>query len=653
MSQTSDQRSADFLKIADQFKLGALTTESSHPVTANLSEVAKKDIAAGLKLLFDVDDDGVRKYREFAESGRARGIADTVLAALRNGGNLYFTGCGSTGRLSIQLASIWRDFWQRNPLTPSLSPSDGERVAEGRVRGIPADCENRAFPVMAGGDFALIKAVEGFEDYTAFGKKQLGDLGVCRKDVVFAITEGGETSFVIGTAWKGVEVGAKVYFVYNNPDDVLCAHVQRSREVIQDSRIEKINLTTGPMGITGSTRMQATSIQLAVLVTILEMVVREIILDCGGKRSASPLSETASKDKSGVAAGLCHRNPNESSVANAFLAQLTELHATLKSPELLAQLAKLVALEESVYRAGRKNNYFADRVGIDLLTDTTERSPTYCTPPFRKFDDATATESWAFLYVPYQNSDAAWERVCKRKPRCVEWKSEDVRGLVPDDKFARTVEIIGKISYAELMRFRIGLDGIPNRPLSPGDSAVGLVIEAEKDSLLDPRGFHRVQLENAVKAGAKTGLIYVGSEVGCREMKAFVAQWNPACTAVFVPVPETDLLLNGVLRVGLKLLLNTLSTCTMVRLGRVMGNTMIWVVPSNLKLIDRATRYIQKLTGLDYVAANRLLFEVFEYVEPRMKADQAYPPVVGVSVLRHRHGLSNEEAEQRLMAELG
>ena len=79
MSQTSDQRSAEFLKIADQFKLGALTTESSHPVTAELSEVARKDIVAGLKLLLDVDDDVVRKYREFAESGRARKIADAEI----------------------------------------------------------------------------------------------------------------------------------------------------------------------------------------------------------------------------------------------------------------------------------------------------------------------------------------------------------------------------------------------------------------------------------------------------------------------------------------------------------------------------------------------------------------------------------------------
>jgi hypothetical protein len=33
----------------------------------------------------------------------------------------------------------------------------------------------------------LIKAVEGFEDFTTFGKKQLGDLGVSGNDVVFAI----------------------------------------------------------------------------------------------------------------------------------------------------------------------------------------------------------------------------------------------------------------------------------------------------------------------------------------------------------------------------------------------------------------------------------------------------------------------------------
>ena len=619
MSDTSNQRSEEFLKISDQFQLGVLTTESSHPVTANLSETAKRDISAALGLLFEADGDVVRKYREFAESGRAPKIKEAVLHALKNGGKVFFTGCGSTGRLSIQLVSIWRDFWQRQ-----------------RARGLvckpsAAAFEKRAFSVMAGGDFALIKSVEGFEDFTAFGKKQIADLGVSGKDVVFAITEGGETSHVIGTAWQGLEVGAKVYFVYNNPDDVLCKHVKRSREVIEEPRIEKINLTTGPMSITGSTRMQATTIQLCVMLTVLEMVLRDLMKELEPN-------------------GPCALD--SANVPAQFVQKLTEMHATLKSPELLSQLAGAVSLEESVYRAKHKNSYFADRFGIDVLTDTTERSPTYCSPPFRKFDDATATESWAFLFLPYRTTKKAWERIIKRQPKCVEWSEQEVRALVSEDKVARTFEIVRKISTAELMRFKVGLDGLKYRPLGQGDCAVGIVSEEEKSSLLTAKGFHRRKLEAARKAGAKVGVIYFGREESHKEIQDFLTTWNPEGVAVLATIPQTDFLLDGVTRAGLKMLLNALSTCTMVRLGRVMGNYMIWVVASNLKLIDRSTRYIQKLTGLDYQAANRLLFEVVEYVEPRMKADQAYPPVVGVSVMRARHGLSNDEAEKRLLAEL-
>jgi N-acetylmuramic acid 6-phosphate etherase len=618
MKSTSLHRSEDFLRISDQFQLGGLTTESSHPVTADLSETARRDVAKALDLLFEVDQDVVRKYSDFARSDRPEAMKREVLRVLRGGGKMFFTGCGSTGRLSIQLVSIWRDFWQRQ-----------------RARGMqssptPQAFEDRAFSVMAGGDFALIKAVEGFEDFTEFGKKQIGDLGVSAKDVVFAITEGGETSFVIGTAWKGIEVGAKVYFVYNNPDEVLCRHVRRSREVIEEPRIEKVNLTTGPMAITGSTRMQATTIQLCVLLTVFEMVLRDLMteLEPGGPCAL-----------------------DSSVVPSVFLDKLVQMHSNLRSPGVLAQLAKAVLLEESVYRPGHKNNYFADQLGIDVLTDTTERSPTYCTPPFRKSDDSSASESWAYLFVPYPDSRQAWERIIKRKPRCVEWTEAEIRALVPADKVARTFEIVQRITAPELMRFKVGLDGLKDRPLGPGDCAVGIMAEEEQSSLFSPEGFHRVQLEAARKAGARLGLIYLGSEKSLKGMGDFLAKWDRNCTSVLVPVPETGLLLGGVTRVGVKMLLNALSTCTMVRLGRVMGNYMIWVVPSNLKLIDRSTRYIQRLTNLDYRTANNLLFEVIEYVEPRMKSDRAYPPVVGVSVMRARHKINNEEAERKLMAE--
>jgi N-acetylmuramic acid 6-phosphate etherase len=586
MSASSQRRSEEFLKISGQFKLGALVTEASHPVTANLSEVAKNDIAAALDLLFQADSDVVNKFREFAASRRAENIAATILAAIKSGGRIFFTGCGSTGRLGILLDSIWRDFWQKQR---------------------NSDLENRTFGVMAGGDFALIKSVEGFEDFTAFGEKQISDLGVSSKDVVFAITEGGETSFVIGTAWAGVAAGAKVYFVYNNPDDILCEHVERSRKVIQDSRIEKINLTTGPMSITGSTRMQATSIQLCVMLTVLEIVTRD----------------------------LAGQKPD--GVANEFLAQLEMLHANLRASEFLAALAKLVALEESVYRGGGKNNYFADHFGADVLTDTTERSPTYCTPPFRKFDDATATESWAYLFLPEPDAASAWRSILKREPRCVEWSEAEIRALVSEDKFPRTQEIINKISAMELMRFHIGLDGVKNRPLGKGDSAITVLNENEVAN------FQISQLEAAQQTGAQTAMVCFG--------QAKLKIKNSKFKTIFVSLPQSDFILDGVTRVAVKLAMNALSTCTMVRLGRVMGNYMVYVVPSNLKLIDRATRYISKLTDLPYEHANELLFEIIEYVEPRMKADQAYPPVVGMAVVRAKNNFTNEQAERFLQSQ--
>lgn len=611
MSETSLKRSKEFLEVADQFKLGVLVTEASHPVTAELSQTARQSIADALRLLFEVDKDVIDKYREWSASDSPKRVADTIRDAVSAGGNIFFTGCGSTGRLSIQLASIWRDFWQK-------------RKADGHAD--PEDFENRAFSVMAGGDFALIKAVEGFEDFTQFGGKQIGDLGVSQGDVVFAITEGGETSFVIGTAWKGLERGAKVYFVYNNPDDILCEHVQRSREVIEEPRIEKINLTTGPMAITGSTRMQATTIQLCVMLTVLEMALRDIIGDSALKSDVVPAQ---------------------------FMASLEEMYATLLSGPLCDSLAKLVELEESVYRADHKNNYFANLIGVDVLTDTTERSPTFCTPPFRKFDDVSAAESWAFLYLPYEKTEDAWNWILKKQPSCVEWTEEEVRELVGDTKLAATFEVVKRISREELMRFKIGRDGLKNRPLGVGDSAVAILLEAEADSITAPDGFFRRRLEEAKSAGARTGMVYIGSKDGVAEIEDYVKGWNPDIAAVFAEAPQTDFLLDGVTRAGAKMLLNAHSTCTMVRLGRVLGNVMIWLVASNLKLIDRSTRYICNLTGLDYVAANELLFEVVEYVEPRMKADKKYPPIVGTSVMRAKYNLSNEEAEAKLMEELG
>jgi len=56
-----------------------------------------------------------------------------------------------------------------------------------------------------------------------------------------------------------------------------------------------------------------------------------------------------------------------------------------------------------------------------------------------------------------------------------------------------------------------------------------------------------------------------------------------------------------------KLVLNMVSTGTMVRLGYVYGNLMVNVQPTNVKLRDRAARIIAAITGLSYSDAASLL----------------------------------------------
>jgi N-acetylmuramic acid 6-phosphate etherase len=244
------------------------------------------------------------------------------------------------------------------------------------------------------------------------------------------------------------------------------------------------------------------------------------------------------------------------------------------------------------------------------------------------------------LFLPTDDTPSAWRQVLKRGPRCVEWSKAELRALVPAEQLAHTQEIIRKISTAELMRYKIGLDGLPHRQWKPGDAAVAVLAGDE----VEAGEICLQQIDSARQAGARCALLCFGRGEA-RNLSADVE-------TVFVRLPDTNLLLDGISRVAVKLVLNALSTCTMARLDRVMGNFMVWVVPSNLKLIDRATRYVCELAGLDYETANRLVFEVIEHAEPRMKANQAYPPVVALAVTRARLNCGNEEAEKHLRQNL-
>jgi N-acetylmuramic acid 6-phosphate etherase len=59
-----------------------------------------------------------------------------------------------------------------------------------------------------------------------------------------------------------------------------------------------------------------------------------------------------------------------------------------------------------------------------------------------------------------------------------------------------------------------------------------------------------------------------------------------------------------------KLVLNMISTCVMIKLGRVEGNRMVDMQLSNDKLVDRGTTMVlESLPSLSYQQANELLLE--------------------------------------------
>ena len=78
---------------------------------------------------------------------------------------------------------------------------------------------------------------------------------------------------------------------------------------------------------------------------------------------------------------------------------------------------------------------------------------------------------------------------------------------------------------------------------------------------------------------------------------------------------------------AIKLVFNTVSTGTMVVMGRVQGNWMSWVDASNKKLIDRSIRLVSELAGLGYEESCRLVFAALEEIAELSSGSERPSPV--------------------------
>jgi len=575
------KKAEEFLTREKEFRLGELLTEAFHPKTRMLSQTAAVDLSAAIRCLQSVDDEIPHAMEKVLRQDSFGRLVDAFGEALGAGKNIFFTGCGSTGRLSILLEAAWRRFWREiKKVSPEMN-----------------DMENRVFSVMAGGDFALIKAVEGYEDFPDFGRYQLRRMGVGSGDVVVAITEGGETPFVIGTAWEGLDAGANVFFVYNNPTELLCRHVKRSREVIEEPRITRLDLTTGPMAIAGSTRMQATTAELFIVGSALEIAMVRFL-----RQKLSPSD----------AEKLREYRPDE------YHRRLCDLLGQISSDEAVDMLAAATAYEEDIYHRHGLVTYFADEFLLDVLTDTTERSPTFMLPAFRKQDDNLSPLSWAFVKDPLRTTKDAWCELLQREPRGLDW-GRDVydRMNAPANLKANPP----KLDNTEIHKFMIGCEPDPSRT-DATDSALVVVGIGNEDKLIS------TALDKFGSQYKKTAALIIGpAEAAGTPDETF----RFPCTLIDSPLKLWH-------HLAVKLVLNTLSTATMVRMDRVIGNAMVWLSPSNKKLIDRGSRLIAQQTGCSYERACIALHEALEEVELGQQQGKEVPSPVALAIDRIQSG---------------
>ncbi|HVU37882.1 MAG TPA: SIS domain-containing protein [Opitutales bacterium] len=346
----------EFLALAAQYQLGTLDTEGFHPRTAHLSQQAQQDLPAALRALQAVDVAALERFQE--KSDGVAELAKAVNQTFAAGKRVYLCGCGATGRLS--LAAEWL----------------------GRAGMLPTELAERVIGFMAGGDAALIRSIENFEDFPEYGARQLDELGFADGDLLIASTEGGETPWVIGAAERAAATSKNLpWFLYCNPDAPLRAAAERSRRVLDDPCIRKLNLHVGPMALAGSTRMQASTVLLAAVGLALEY----------------------------------HREPAKIGSAMA------EFLGFVRAADF-SRLAPLTAAEAEIYYKGACTLYRTRSTGLTTLTDTTERSPTFSLAAFENSFAPEQPTSLTYLHLPgTPDARTAWKKLLLREPRTLEW----------------------------------------------------------------------------------------------------------------------------------------------------------------------------------------------------------------------------------------
>lgn len=194
-----------------------LNTEKRNERTTHIDKMATADMLAVMQEEYATATAAVA-----TELPAIAAAVDAITKRMQAGGRLFYMGCGTSGRLGV--------------LDAAECPP---------TYGVPHDL---VIGIIAGGDGAIRRAVEGAEDSFAAGEQDLAAFSPTKNDTVIGISVAGGASYVRGALTLAKEKGALTIALSCNADCPI--------EQIADIAIHP---DTGAEVVTGSTRMKAGS----------------------------------------------------------------------------------------------------------------------------------------------------------------------------------------------------------------------------------------------------------------------------------------------------------------------------------------------------------------------------------------------------------
>jgi len=650
--------SIDFIKNKTQFFLQNVLTEQPHPKTRNFSQLIREDYEKGLRQILVSYEDIVKTLDAVAEKTLVLNrLVRSIERAIVTGHKIYIYS-GATDGLAKQVEStFWRPFWKKVRGTG--------KIWDKLETSIPAAIQDLLIGEMAGGDRALMGSMEGLDDLMLLGWLQLQQHGIKKEDVVICFSEGGNTPSVIGTLQAAVDLwkndgtydpqnaNKHLFFIYNNPDDKLL-NLNRSRSIIEDQGITKINLSTGPQSISGSTRMQAATINAFFFGHVLQSALHRALKNFLSKKEMARLGY---KDR--------YTLPEKLSEFSAILKEIKDN---------LPAIARIAHLEADTYKTGHRATYFAQKGLAAVFSDTTERSLDFSLPPLDT-NAAINRKSWIQVWTAASGREESWQIFLGR----------DFRGLDPVFYKAPFSDVIADLRMKKmalehlehtgenqklLYDFSLASFNLTNRGPRNGDLGVCVLMDQEDTDLSEKSSYLRRFLRLFSGNNKNSAILFVHGqrkkdiEERVENLPESERITKDALVTVFVETTNDPLTINQ--HIALKILLNSHSTAVMADLGRVIGNTLTHIRPSNLKFIGRATHLIQfhvndtinhprwiKPYGIrkpiSYGEANAVLFESMRYFKDKntlnkIGSEVALSIIHILESLRQKTGLSQDEA---------